>query len=206
MSAPGPAPRAASPRERDVERDTAEATLLARLANGDREGPLIELYDRYGVHIYRLGLRLLGASGPAEELVQETFVRLWRSAGRFDPVEGTARAWVFLLARRTAVDLQRRAAARPPSALADADERADAPGDPAWEDAADRALVGIEVRDALEGLSPKHREVLELSYDEGLSQSQIADRLGVPLGTVKTRTYHGLRALRDELDRRGLRA
>lgn len=191
---------------RAEERDAAEAALLARVAGGDRNTPMLELYDRYSAPVYRLGLRLLGDASRAEELVQETFVRLWQSAGRFDSRESSVRGWVFLLARRTAVDAQRRAGARPPSAPAAAQAAAESRADPVAEGEADRALLGIEVRDAMEVLSDKHREVIELSYAEDLTQTQIAARLEVPLGTVKTRTYHALRALRGEFDRRGLRA
>ena len=100
--------------------DVREAALLARVAAGEREGPLGELYDRYGPRLYGLGMRLLGDATLAEELVQETFVRLWRSAGRFDPEQGSVRIWTWMLARRVAIDLQRRAAVRPRSAVADA--------------------------------------------------------------------------------------
>lgn len=187
-------------READDDRAAAEAALMSRIAAGDREAPLIELYDRYASSVYRLGIRMLGDQGRAEELVQETFVRLWQSSGRFDPTQSSARSFLFVLAHRAAVDLRRRIAARPALAAVDP-ERLE---EPAGADEADRMLAGVEVREALESLSPKHREVLELGYDHDLSQRQIAERLDVPLGTVKTRTYHALRALRSEFDRRGL--
>lgn len=182
------------------DRAAAEAALMSRIAAGDREAPLIELYDRYAGSVYRLGIRMLGDQGRAEELVQETFVRLWQSSGRFDSAQSSARSFLFVLAHRAAVDLRRRIAARPALAAVDP-ERLE---EPAPETEADRMLAGVEVREALESLSPKHREVLELGYDHDLSQRQIADRLDVPLGTVKTRTYHALRALKSEFDRRGL--
>lgn len=182
--------------------DAIEVHLLAEVARGDHDRPLAELYARYGTPLYRLGLRLLGDRGPAEELVQETFVRLWQSAGRFDPAQATVRTFVFLIARRVAVDLRRRAAVRP--SLADTEPAVEPAAEP--EGAVDRALLGLEVREALESLSGAHREVLELAYDADLTQTQIAARLDLPLGTVKTRTFHALRALRGELDRRGLHA
>lgn len=183
------------------DRAAAEAALVARIAAGDRETPLIALYDRYASSVYRLGIRMLGDQGRAEELVQETFVRLWQSAGRFDPALSSARSFLFVLAHRAAVDLRRRMAARPALAAVQPDRIEDA----GVGDETERMLAGVEVREALESLSPKHREVLELGYDHDLSQRQIAERLQVPLGTVKTRTYHALRALRSEFDRRGLR-
>jgi RNA polymerase sigma-70 factor, ECF subfamily len=173
-----------------------EAGLLARLATGERDAPLAELYARYGSRLFGLGLRLLGDRGLAEELVQDTFVRLWRSAGRFDPSRGTVRTFVFTLARRAAVDIQRRPASR---SLARREEPT-----PVGDDVFEALVIGLDVRDALQALSPKHAEALRLAYDEGLTQAQIAERLGVPLGTVKTRIYHALRALKLELEERGL--
>ncbi len=182
-----------------------EAELLARLAGGEQEAPLMQLYDRYATPVYRLGLRLLGDEGRAEELVQETFLRLWRSAGRYDRRESSVQGFVFLLARRAAIDAQRRASVRPRTTSGtDAAEAALAVSDPASEAALDQAMLGLDVRAALGALSAKHREVLELAYAGDLTQPEIAARLGLPLGTVKTRAYHGLRALRQELERRGL--
>ena len=175
-----------------------EASLVARVAAGDRGAPLAELYRRYEGRLYGLGLRLLGDPGLAEELVQETFVRLWRNAPRFDAARGSVSTFVFTLARRIAIDLWRRPSSRP---FAPPPDELVAPGD-----AMDRLVVGLTVRDALESLSPAHREVLELSYSGDLKQTEIAERLGLPLGTVKTRTYYALRALKLALEERGLDA
>jgi RNA polymerase sigma-70 factor, ECF subfamily len=174
-----------------------EARLLALVARGDRGKPLEELYDRYARRVYGLGLRLLDDPGLAEDLVQETFVRLWRSAHRFDAARGSVRTFLFTLARRAAVDLWRRGRRSPVSAEPWTEPAVD-------ENAFEELLIGLDVRAALDELSAKHREVLELHYDCGLTQRQISDLLGVPLGTVKTRTYHALRALKDELSDRGL--
>jgi RNA polymerase sigma-70 factor (ECF subfamily) len=180
---------------------TSEEThLLGRLAAGDHGQPLVELYRLYSARLYGLGLRLLGDCGMAEEMVQETFLRLWRSAGRFDPDRGSVRTFVFTIARRVAVDLLRRPASRP-LATAEPDEAAARDGE-----AFDDLLLRLEVRDALETLSPKHREVLELMVDEDLGQAEIAGRLAIPVGTVKTRAFYGLRALRLELEERGILA
>jgi RNA polymerase sigma-70 factor, ECF subfamily len=177
-----------------------EAALLARLAAGDRDEPLIELYERYARRIYGLGLHLLRDPGLAEELVQETFVRVWRSSARFDPEKASVRTFVFTLARRAAVDLIRRPSSRP-LAAAELDPESDAL---VRDEAFDELLLGLDVREALDALSPKHREILELHYLGDLTQSQIAVLLDIPLGTVKTRTYHALRAFRDQLEDRGL--
>ena len=176
----------------------AEAALLARVARGDRGAPLDELYRRYEGRIYGLGVKLLGDAGLAEELVQETFVRLWRRADRFDPSRGTVSAFLYALARRIAIDLWRRPSSRPL-----APEPTD---DMAGPDAIEHILVGLTVRDAMESLSPAHRQVLELSYTQDLTQVQIAERLGLPLGTVKTRTYYAMRALKLALEERGIDA
>ena len=176
----------------------AEAALLARVAAGDRGAPLDELYRRYEGPIYGLGVKLLGDAGLAEELVQETFVRLWRRADRFDPARGTVSTFLYALARRIAIDLWRRPSSRPL-----APEPTDEIAGP---DAIENILVGLTVRDAMESLSAAHREVLELSYSQDLTQAQIAEALGLPLGTVKTRTYYAMRALKLALEERGIDA
>ena len=174
----------------------AEAQLVARIAAGDRGAPLTELYRRYEGRLYGLGMRLLGDSGLAEELVQETFVRLWRRADRYSPERGTVATFVYALARRIAIDLWRRPSSRP---------LAPEPNDDvASGDAIDRLVVELTVRDAMESLSAAHQEVLELSYTQDMTQTQIAERLGLPLGTVKTRTYYALRALKLALEERGV--
>src|SRR5690348_14448322 len=94
-----------------------ESALLARVAAGDRGAPLAELYTRYEGRLYGPGLRLLGDEGLAEELVQETFVRVWRKADKFDIERGTAAAFIFTIARRIAIDLWRRPSSRPLAAV-----------------------------------------------------------------------------------------
>jgi RNA polymerase sigma-70 factor (ECF subfamily) len=126
-------------------RDGDEAVLVARLAAGDRDSALAALYDAYGSRIYRLGLLVLGDSGLAEDLVQETFVRLWRSAGRYDAARASVRTFVFTLARRAAVDLWRRRGGPLPAAL-DEPEQADVAGGEAFE----HLLLRLDVREALE--------------------------------------------------------
>lgn len=180
-------------------RQEEEARLVARLAHGDREEAVAGLYDAYGRPLYRLGLLLLGDSGLAEDLVQETFVRLWRSAGRYDPDRASVRTFVYTLARRAAADLWRRRGGTLSAALEEPDQ-ADVAGGEAFE----HLLLRLDIREALEALSPAHREVLELQYEGDLTQRQVAERLGVPLGTVKSRTLYALRALRSELKERRL--
>jgi RNA polymerase sigma-70 factor (ECF subfamily) len=178
-----------------VASDAVEAELLALVASGDTGEPLRRLYDRYERRLFGLGVHLLRERGLAEELVQETWTRVWRSASRFDPERGTARTFIFTIARRVAVDLWRR-----PSSRAFSRELEDAG---AVEARADEILLAVTVRDAMTSLSPAHREVLELVYDDDLKLAEIAARLGIPLGTVKTRAHHALRALRRALEERG---
>jgi RNA polymerase sigma-70 factor, ECF subfamily len=174
-----------------------DADLVAQIAGGDLGEPMEELYRRYEVKLYRFGLHLLGNDGLAEELVQECFVRLWRTAGRFDTSRSSVAGYLFVIARSIAIDLLRRPSSRPLLPV----EGAHVPPQP---DSSDRIVEALMVRDALESLTAPHREVLTLCHAEGLTQSQIAERLGLPLGTVKTRLYHGLRGLKAALAERGL--
>jgi RNA polymerase sigma-70 factor, ECF subfamily len=176
-----------------------EAALLAQVAAGDRGAPLEELYRRYEVRLYALGLRLLGDQGLAEELVQETFVRLWQQARRFDPARGSVGTFLFTIARRIAVDLWRRPSSRPFEPEPTQDQPAS--GDPVGE-----VIEGLTIRDALQALTPPHRQVLELYYLEDRKQTEIAELLGLPVGTVKTRTYYALRAFKLALQERGVHA
>jgi RNA polymerase sigma-70 factor (ECF subfamily) len=164
------------------------------VAAGDRGQPMRDLYGRYATRIYGLGMQLLGDRGLAEELVQETFVRLWRSAPRFDPDRGSPPAFIYAIARRLAIDLWRRPSSRP--LMVD-----EAPPD---DEQMDRVLIRLDVRDALDSLSDTHREVLQLAYHQHLKQTEIAERLGIPLGTVKTRSFHALRSLKAALNERGI--
>ena len=185
----------------DVEPDIAgdrsdeptDAMLLAAVGAGDHNGPLRELYRRYAGRIYGVGLQLLSNPGLAEELVQETFLRVWRNADRYDAARGSPASFIFTIARRLAIDLWRRPSSRPTEP-----EPPDAPTD----DHVDRLILKLGVREALETLSEAHRQVLELSYRDQLKQAEIAERLGIPVGTVKTRSHHALRNLKVALERR----
>jgi RNA polymerase sigma-70 factor, ECF subfamily len=172
------------------------ALLLAAGAVGGerREEAFREVYRRYERRLYGLGLSLLGDAGLAEELVQETSIRLWRNAASFDPGRGTPSAFIFTIARRMAVDLWRRPSSRPFLPEVEVD--------PTRDDEFDNLVRSLTVRDALDSLSEQHREVLELSYRGDLTQAEIAGRLGVPLGTVKSRTYNALRLFKRALEER----
>jgi RNA polymerase sigma-70 factor, ECF subfamily len=175
-----------------------DAVLLRRVAAGDNNAALEELYRRYERRVYVFGLRLLCDRGLADELVQETFLRLWRTADRFDACRGNVAAYLFMLARSLATDLLRRPSSRP-----FAPERAEIDGATPPSDATDSTLTRLVIDQAMESLSSPHREVLALSYDGDLTQPAIAAILGIPLGTVKTRSYFALRALKLALAERG---
>jgi RNA polymerase sigma-70 factor, ECF subfamily len=172
-----------------------EAALVARIAAGDHGLPVAELYRRYAGRIYGFTLRLLHDPGLAEEAVQETFVRLWRSAGRFDPSRGTVGAFLFVMARSVAADVRKRPSAQILAATGEIEL-------PAVDDDVDRLMESLVVREALDSIGAPQRDVLSLAYDQGMTQTEIAERLAIPLGTVKTRMYHGLRALRVALQKR----
>ncbi len=162
--------------------------LLRRVASGDEREALEELYRRYERRVYEFGLRVLGDRELAGELVQEGFLRLWRTADRFDHSRGTVGAYLFTLVRCLAVDLWRRPSSRPFEP-----ERGEVA---AASDATDAMLTRLMVDQAMDSLSLSHREVLVLSYWGDLTQPAIAAILGIPLGTVKTRSYYALRALK----------
>ena len=175
-----------------------EADLVSQIAAGDVGRPVAELYRRYGKRLYRFGVQNLGNEGLAEEMVQEIFVRLWRTAGRFEADKAKVGTYLYVMARSVAADIRKRPSSRPLLPVEDVD--APVP------DSVDQILDGMIVREAFEALGPAHASVIRLAHEEGLTQPQIAERLGLPLGTVKTRTFHGMRVLRAALIERGFHA
>lgn len=176
-----------------------EADLVAQMAAGDVEAPVATLYRRYGKRLYRFGVQQLRNEGLAEEMVQETFVRLWRAAGRFDAEKSSVGTYLYVIARSVAADIRKRPSSRSLMPVDDVDL-------PPIPDDVDQILDSMVVREALDTLGRGHADVIRLAHEEGLTQPQIAERLGLPLGTVKTRTFHGLRALRTALTERGFHA
>ena len=176
-----------------------EANLVAQMAAGDVEAPVAQLYRRYGKRLYRFGVQQLGNEGLAEEMVQETFVRLWRAAGRFDAEKSSVGTYLYVIARSVAADIRKRPSSRSLMPVKELDV-------PSIPDDVDQILDGMVVREALDALGRGHADVIRLAQEEGLTQPQIAERLGLPLGTVKTRTFHGMRALRTALIERGFHA
>ncbi len=179
---------AATARVTDQPERATDADLLGRIAARDR-GAFEALYRRYARPLYGLALRMLGDRGRAEDAVQEAFTSVWRSASNYKPERGPAAPWLYAVARNAIVDRAR--ARRDPVA-----EVPDTPsGEPGPPDRAEAAFVSWRVHRALEELPQTEREALELAYWGGLSQSEVAGYLGIPLGTVKTRTRSGLARL-----------
>ncbi len=174
---------------------TDEDELLVAVARGDVDA-LRALYRSFERPLYALGIRWLNDPKLAEELVQEVTLRVWRRAGKYDPERGASSSWIFGIARNVAADLAR-ARARAPLPVADPVEQA-AP----WDE--DRAWRAWEVARAVALLPEEQRRVVELAYANQMTQAEIAVELGLPLGTVKTRLYAGLRKLRAIFAERGI--
>jgi RNA polymerase sigma-70 factor (ECF subfamily) len=155
-------------------------------------------YAAHGPELYRFALRSLGDAGLAEEAVQSTYVRAWRSAERFDEELGSLRTWLFAIIRNVVIDLARARSIRPGPAPSDAG--ADRAG---TDDDIDRLLVSWQVEEALRRLSHDHRVVLVETYYRARPYEAVAAELGIPIGTVKSRVYYALRQLRLALDELG---
>ncbi len=193
----GEARAQASPR-RDLAHLSDEA-LLALVSRGDEAG-LGELYDRYGRVAYGLALRIVRDRALAEDAVQEGFLAVWRSAGSFRAEHGKPSTWILTLVHRRTVDLVRREERRRADPI---DELAEPSGEATDEEAWLRRQRQV-VQEALRKLPADQREALELAYYGGFTQSELAERLGQPLGTIKSRMFTGLRRLRELLAESGL--
>ena len=174
---------------------TTAERLLARVAGGDRMA-FAELYDRYASAVYGACLRVLREPQAAEDAAQEAFAAIWRHAGAFDAARGAAGAWIGRVARNAALDANRRRALRVTAPEVDPVDEGSTP-----EELAVAADEAFRLRLALETLPERERIVLGLAYSDGFTQSEIAEHLGLPLGTVKTRTRSGLARLADHLER-----
>jgi RNA polymerase sigma-70 factor, ECF subfamily len=174
--------------------DPSDAELLARVGERDREAFEV-LYGRYVRSVFGLALRRLGDRGHAEDAVQEAFAAIWRSASTYRPERGAAGGWLYTVARNAIVDRLRR---NGPAADAELPELAS--HEPGPDRQAEDSDVAWRVHRALEELQPLEREVIELAYWSGMSQSEVAKYLHLPLGTVKTRTRSGLARLASVLE------
>lgn len=165
----------------------------------DRIESIEQLHADWAGALYLYAWRRLGDQGAAEEAVQDTLVRAWRHADRFDPGRGSLSGWLFAIARNVTTDRFRRQAARPrevgqvaadDAALTDAD--------------VERALEAWQLAEALQGLTTEHREAIVEVHYLGYTVRDVADRHGLPVGTVKSRVYYGLRAMRLRLEEMGV--
>ena len=180
-----------------IEFGESDADLVRRLQRRDPRA-MAELYDRYGRLVYALILRVVRDGGIAEDLVQETFLRVWNRVQGFGAERGGLGPWLLAVARNRAIDYLRSAAGRMRNAVELPETE-----HPALFADMEKELLNSDrvrrVRMALEKLSENHRTVIELAYFEGLSQAEMAERMGEPLGTVKTWVRTALKSLRDEL-------
>lgn len=168
--------------------------LLYRIARGDSDA-FSRLYDLTSHMVYGLVLRVIRSPAMAEEVTQEIYLQIWEQAGSFDPARGSPRAWVATLAHRRAVDAVRRS-----QSSRDREEKV--PAEMPGEDVAESVITTderIRVREALSGLTDLQFEAIELAYYEGMTYREVADHLGAPLGTVKSRMRDGLLHLREIL-------
>jgi RNA polymerase sigma-70 factor, ECF subfamily len=170
----------------------SDEELLDAVASGD-DGALAALYDRFGRVAYGLAYRILRDQALAEDAVQEGFLAVWRSAQGYQRERSKAATWILTLVHRRAVDLVRREDRRRTEALDEAQE-------PASESVDEQAGLRdrrVAVQAALQQLPDDQRQALELAYYGGYTQSELAERLGVPLGTIKSRMFAGLNRLRE---------
>lgn len=177
----------------------SDEALVALVARGD-EAALAELYDRVGRVAYGLAFRVLRDERLAEDAVQEGFLGVWRSAAAFRAERAKASTWILTLVHRRAVDLVRREERRRAEPLTDEAAARFGEVESSTDEAAWLRFERERVQGALAQLPDVQREALELAYYGGFSQSELADRLGVPLGTIKSRMFAGLARLRELLD------
>jgi RNA polymerase sigma-70 factor, ECF subfamily len=181
--------------QQQARRDADEA-LIRRILNGD-ETALGALYDRYGGLVYSVANRILRDTGAAEEVLQDIFHQIWRTAARFDFERGSLTAWLLVMARSRSIDRLRRRSlptedpAEPANIVLRADFNLEA--------ATAQNQMMAQVRKALEALPEAQRHAMELAYFEGLTQTEIASRTGDPLGTVKTRLRTAVASLKKAL-------
>ncbi len=186
-------------RSRTSEDAAQDAAIVRRMAEGD-ESALGALYDRWSDGVHTLVVRIVRDEAEAEEVVEAVFWQAWQQAGRYTGDRGTPGAWLLAMARSRSLDRLRTLRRRRDEPAADDSIFANQPaiGDPLSDlDASDRAGRVVA---ALQELPPEQRQVLELAYFEGLSQTEIAERLDQPLGTIKTRARLALRKMRDRLE------
>ena len=174
------------------------------VARADRIGSIEQLHDVYAGALYLYARRRTGDPDAAEEAVQDTLVRAWRHLDRFDPTRGSMATWLFAIARNVTIDQDRRRRARP-RLVGTTEDPADPPvAADTTEAEVERTLEAWQLAEALHGLSPDHREAIVEVHYLGFTVREVADRHDLPVGTVKSRVYYGLRALRLRLEEMGV--
>ncbi len=185
----------------------SEKDLIARVAEGDASA-LEALYDQYNRPVFSLLLRMLQDQQLSEDLTQEVFLRVWQRASSFDPDRGRLASWIFQIAHHAAVDEIRRRKSRPQRAHSSSEAPASmleiTDGSPTPDELAIGGLQREAIAEALSKLPLNQREAIEMSYFDGMTQAEIAERGGTPQGTVKTRTRLGLQRMRDYLKAGGM--
>jgi len=180
----------------------SDEALIARVALGDPTA-LETLYDQYASTILGFSLKITGERAAAEDVLQETFWRVWQSAATYQPQRGSFTSWLFRIARNLAIDAYRRRGVRPRAITetADADPILDGMPDPDMDvaDLAQSSLQAQQVRTVLAILPRQQRQVIELAYFHGMTRQEIAEATGEALGTIHTRARLGLQKLRQEL-------
>ena len=172
-----------------------DARLMARVAASE-QGAVEELYDRFGGLVFRIARQLLPSNAEAEDAVQEVFLRLWKTADRFNPERAKLVTWVILLSRRHVIDRLRRRNSRPKTVVPPEDMLAARPeGDPAVE----RQEEGQQLRAVVATLPQLQRTVIERAYFQGFTLREVSVQLDLPLGTVKSALSRGLARLRDQI-------
>jgi RNA polymerase sigma-70 factor (ECF subfamily) len=171
---------------------TSDLALVTAIRSGDQSA-MAALYDRYSSIVYAVALRVLQDTGAAEDVLQDIFMQLWRNPGAFDASRGNMPVWLAVIARHRAIDALRRR--RPENDIADVIVSVE----PDFASDADRSRAMEKVRGALNTMPPPQKSALEMAYFEGLTHSEIAEKTGEPLGTIKTRIRTGLLSLRKVL-------
>jgi len=187
-----PDPPIAPSRSIDIE----DARLLDRLRRNERDA-LAAMYDAYGRMAYGLAYRVLGEAGDAEDIVQESFLSVWRQAERLDPARGSVRSLLMTIVHRRSIDVLRRRRGRPERALDDAQPIASSAPDPV--EFASQAEERERIQGAMKELPPEQRAAIELTYFGGLTIAEMATREQIPLGTAKSRLRLALERLRKAL-------
>ena len=186
--------------------DTSDEALATRVARGD-SAALEVLYDRYASRVLGISLKIVGDQALAEDILQETFWRVWQSAGTYQSQLGAFTGWLFRIARNLSIDAYRRRNVRPQPLTStrgeDRDPLVDETPDPDM-DVAEQAqaiLTNRQIRTALASLPDVQRQVIELAYFHGMTRQEIAEATGEALGTIHTRARLALQKLRGELER-----